>query len=77
MAGFHALPFSDRSRKEQLSKKFKVSGIPTLVLLDAKTGAVITAEGRGAVMDAAAYPWVPPTLDEALKARVEWTNIAC
>jgi nucleoredoxin len=30
-----ALPYADRERKGALSKKFKVSGIPTLVILDA------------------------------------------
>ena len=34
-----ALPYSDRDRKGALSKKFKVSGIPTLVILD-PSGAV-------------------------------------
>ena len=29
-----ALPFSDRDRKAALSKRFKVSGIPMLVLLN-------------------------------------------
>ena len=29
-----ALPYADREKKGALSKKFKVSGIPTLVILD-------------------------------------------
>merc|ERR1719165_6364 len=32
-----ALPYADRERKDKLSKKFKVRGIPTLVILDADT----------------------------------------
>ena len=35
-----ALPFSERSRKEELSTKYGVQGIPTLVLLDGKGGLV-------------------------------------
>ena len=34
-----ALPYEDRDQKQKLSKKFKVSGIPTLVILD-QNGAV-------------------------------------
>ena len=43
-----ALPFADRARKQELSSKFGVSGIPTLVFIDAQ-GELITDEGRGAV----------------------------
>ncbi|MFN9940670.1 MAG: thioredoxin-like domain-containing protein, partial [bacterium] len=45
-----ALPFEERELKNKLSKKFKVNGIPMLVLLDAKTGTTITTNGRGALM---------------------------
>merc|ERR1712061_284651 len=54
-----ALPFENRSVKEQLSKKFGVRGIPSLVLLD-KDRSTITTEGRGAIMgDLADFPWHP------------------
>jgi len=43
-----ALPFADRARKQELSSKYGVSGIPTLVFVDAN-GELITDEGRGAV----------------------------
>lgn len=46
---FLALPYSKRSAKEALSQHFEVSGIPTLVFVDAKTGKTITDEGRGAI----------------------------
>lgn len=63
-----ALPFADRARKEKLSKKFKVQGIPTLVVADAKTGKVITTDGRTAVSEdptGSNFPWIPPTFAEA------------
>ncbi len=44
-----ALPFADRARKDALSQKFGVQGIPTLVLLD-EHGNVITLDGRSALM---------------------------
>lgn len=40
-----ALPFGSRDVKAALSKKYKVSGIPSLVLLDGD-GAIITKDGR-------------------------------
>lgn len=64
-----ALPFSDRAAKEALSKKFKVKGIPSFVILDPE-GKTITAEGRDAVSgdpEGANYPWATPTAEEALK----------
>jgi len=63
-----ALPFSDRTRKESLSKKFKVQGIPTLVVVDAD-GNTITTDGRSEVTSDPAgerFPWVPPTFEEAM-----------
>ncbi|XP_068748190.1 nucleoredoxin-like [Montipora capricornis] len=65
-----ALPYSDRSRKDHLSQKFKVSGIPTLVLLDGKDGKEITKEGRGMMLDDPKgdnFPWRPKTLNDILK----------
>jgi len=64
-----ALPFEARDLKASLSKKYKVQGIPTLVIVDGKTGELITRDGRSAVMQdpsGAAFPWKPPTLWEAL-----------
>jgi nucleoredoxin len=63
-----ALPYSDRERKETLSKKFKVSGIPALIILDAD-GKVITKDGRAAVSEdptGEEFPWKPKTLAEVL-----------
>lgn len=56
-----ALPYEDRTRKEALSKKFKVKGIPTFVLLDTD-GSTITSDGRSAVAKDLAgerFPWRP------------------
>jgi len=43
-----ALPFSDREKKDQLSKKFKVQGIPSVVVLG-PDGELITTDGRSAM----------------------------
>lgn len=63
-----ALPFADRKRKAALSKKFKVEGIPTLVVVDAKTGEVVGKDARSGVMrsGAAGFPWPDPTLRSVL-----------
>ena len=63
------LPYEQRELKGKLSKKFKVNGIPSLILLDAKTGKVITTDGRSAITKdpkGAKYPWTPPNPLEAL-----------
>jgi len=64
-----ALPYSDRDRKNKLSGKFKVSGIPTLILLDPKTGKVIDANGRSVISGdktGEKFPWVKPPLKDVL-----------
>jgi len=61
-----ALPFSDRDRKNALSRKYKVSGIPTLVIVDTD-GSLITTKGRRAVTsEPENFPWRPPTFEQAL-----------
>ena len=64
-----ALPYADRATKEKLSKKYKVSGIPTLVILDAKTGEVITTKARAQVSKdskAEQFPWKPKTFADVM-----------
>merc|ERR1712054_438476 len=63
-----ALPYSDRATKDALSKKFKVEGIPTFVIVG-KDGEVITTDGRSAVMEdpkGDKFPWIPPTFAEVM-----------
>merc|ERR1712061_422912 len=64
-----ALPYDQRDLKAKLSKKYKVQGIPSFVILD-PSGEVITKEGRDAVMKDPAgekLPWYPPTAAEKAK----------
>merc|ERR1719446_1348642 len=69
-----ALPFENRKKKEELSKKYKVQGIPSLVILDAVTGAVITKDGRSAVSKdptGLEFPWRPvPPKDLLMAAKL-------
>merc|ERR1711924_35286 len=63
-----ALPFADRERKESLSSKFKVQGIPTVVILDAD-GKLITKDCRTAISSDPVgedFPWRQKTLKEIL-----------
>lgn len=46
-----ALPYSNRDLKQLLSEKYDCNGIPYLVLLDGKTGMVITQDGRTAITE--------------------------
>merc|ERR1712137_258902 len=64
-----ALPYANREMKEQLSKKFKVQGIPSFVIVDAE-GELITKDGREAISkdpSGEKFPWVPPTAVEKAK----------
>merc|ERR1711970_1094864 len=68
-AAWAALPFKDRATKNALSKKYKVRGIPTLVILDGKTGETITLDGRdGVSSEPEAFPWKPPSVQDILAA---------
>lgn len=63
-----ALPYDDRKLKAELSKKYKVQGIPSFIILDGK-GEVITKDGRSKVtMDAEFknFPWKPVPVDKCL-----------
>jgi len=54
-----ALPFTESSKKDALSKKLGVNGIPCLVIFD-ESGALITKDGRAAVSKdptGSKYPW--------------------
>lgn len=46
-----ALPFSEKAKKAELASRFKVSGIPMLVILNA-AGEVVDMDGRSTVMGA-------------------------
>jgi nucleoredoxin len=64
-----ALPFGKSEVNAELNRKYKVQGIPSLVVLG-PDGKLITKEGRSKVMehfdDCAGFPWVPKTLKELL-----------
>jgi nucleoredoxin len=65
-----ALPYSNRELKETLSKKYKVRGIPSFVILDSD-GNTITTEGRDEIMSDASgarFPWKPLSPEEKQKA---------
>ena len=64
-----AQPYAKRKLKAALSKKYGVTGIPSLIILDGETGELITKDGRDAVMEdlkGENFPWKPPTVWEAM-----------
>jgi len=73
-----ALPHGD-ARKTELNDMWEVGGIPALVVVDAKTGQVITKGGRGMVDSdpaGAEFPWHPKPLNELDGGCVEYINEA-
>jgi len=71
-----ALPFSNRDQKAQLSKKYKVQGIPTFVLLD-KQGNTVTTKARESLMADPAgdeFPWRPKSFWEIIKGELQLSD---
>jgi len=71
-----ALPYAARDIKAALSKKFKVQGIPTLVVLD-EDGSLITADGRTAISDddrIESFPYRPLPFKELLGTEFKGPN---
>jgi len=61
-----ALPYSERDTKEALDKKYKVQGIPSVVILGPQ-GELITKDGRAAISGdpkGEDMPWKPKTFKE-------------
>ena len=61
-----------------MSRKFKVSGIPTLILLDGETGAALTADGRSIVAEdpeGVQFPWKPKPLSELIGNKFVGTGL--
>ena len=56
-----ALSYSERKKKEELGKRFQISGIPTLVLLDGDTGEVLCKDARDRIqhkdLRGESFPW--------------------
>jgi len=64
---FPALPYKLRDLKNELSEKYGVSGIPSLVFIDAKTGETITKEGRGGISNPKFienFPYLPKPVND-------------
>jgi nucleoredoxin len=73
---FMALPFELRDAKGKLSKIFKVNGIPSLCFINARTGELITSEGRGGVSSdtfVEDFPYHPKPVND-LSASTEGIN---
>jgi hypothetical protein len=62
-----SIGFGDKKREQGLSSHFDVSGIPCLVLLDAKDLSVINASAVGKVrgdVEGKNFPWYPEVVKE-------------
>jgi nucleoredoxin len=58
---------SGDERAGELGEMFGVEGIPALIIIDSKTGKVITDEGRSAVSsdpEGKEFPWIPKPVAE-------------
>jgi len=60
-----ALPFADRFKKGKLSRMYGVNGIPSLVMIDPKTGQAINPDAKRKILDDKTwenFPWKQPTI---------------
>jgi len=85
-----ALPFDARDKKADLSRRFDVQGIPTLVFLNGDDGSLITMNGRAAVKsdpkglkfpfysDATEGSMKEPTtsFSRLIRSQIFWTSVA-
>lgn len=73
-----AIPFDSAKEKDGCTEKFKVEGIPSLVLLDAATGDIVKSNGREAVdcYGAAGFPFTDARLEVCKKEKEEARNKA-
>ncbi|XP_074640399.1 nucleoredoxin-like [Tubulanus polymorphus] len=68
-----ALRYECRQTKDTLSRKFKVTGIPALILFNGADGSVINTSARSIVFDdpqGKLYPWKPPTYSGLIKGNL-------
>jgi len=63
--GWLALPYDRRDLDTKLSKKYKVQGIPTLVILDSNAE-LVTTKGRSFIGCDASFPFQVPTVSGSL-----------
>ncbi|TVU40094.1 hypothetical protein EJB05_13543, partial [Eragrostis curvula] len=61
-----AVPFSDPEGRQSIADRFEVTGIPHLVILNAKTGQVCTEDGIDCFIEYGieAYPFTPERINE-------------
>ncbi|CAF2639121.1 unnamed protein product [Rotaria sp. Silwood2] len=56
-----SLDFNERKKKEELGKKYNVTGIPTLILLDGDSGDIVSTDGRNQIQSKDTkgenFPW--------------------
>ncbi|CAF0803272.1 unnamed protein product [Rotaria sordida] len=57
------LPYSERKKKEEIGKKYHITGIPTLTLLDGDSGDIICKDARDKIQHRDTrgehFPWKP------------------
>lgn len=61
-----AVPFSDWETRQRLSELFKITGVPTLIILDGKNGCFVSNEAAELVVEygSRAYPFTQERIKE-------------
>ena len=66
-----AIPFDDKSMKDSCFEKYKVDGYPTLVLINAESGEVISNDGTTLIEECGAegFPFSEKRIEECKKEK--------
>ncbi|KAL8605070.1 hypothetical protein ACOMHN_018871 [Nucella lapillus] len=68
-----ALPFAAKDKKNKLTKKFRIQGIPRLVIVDGETGKTITVDGFNQLMEdesGCSFPWRRKPFQELVRGKL-------
>jgi len=69
-----AVPYENKSRRQQLNAAFRVRTLPTLVMLDGK-GNLVRPDGQIAISSVREeFPWKPRTIAEVLASSIDVYN---
>lgn len=69
---WYCMPF-EAKESQMMASKYNAEGIPHLVVIDAKTGEVITEDGTSSVgedSEATKFPWTPPTFAQIWPSQI-------
>lgn len=76
-----ALNYSERDKERDLSTKYHINGIPTLILIDGDSGEILCQDARNQIQNqdrsAEHFPWNSSTTNHSSSSSREKTTKCC